>query len=113
MNIHPYIRRIRAERRILRCINQQRALFGSELAGLSAAALDRWLQTMPGDVKASLGKDLASRLYYVGRLTKLSSNGSHRGAMLAPPPNEAIVAAVIDELTALLTPLESVGSNAS
>jgi len=97
--LHPYIRRIRAEREILQVINEHADYFSAELRGLSNVAIEKWFSTIPQDNKERHGVvGLKDRLVYLGNVTKLASNGSHRGAMIAPAPNEEIVQLCIAEL---------------
>ena len=50
---------------------------------------------------------LRDRLEYVGRYSILASNGSHRGAMIAPVPNEEVTEQLINELKMALVDMSS------
>jgi len=99
MSTHPFIRRIRAEREILAVINAHSERFGCELSGLGVAAIEKWSTNLPEDVFPPATKSvLLQKLVSISTLTRLSSNGSHRGAMVAPASNEEIVMRLTQEL---------------
>ena len=81
---HPFLERIRAERRIISAVNYWHVAGGVQLAGTSKKAIERWFERIP--VQVQQRKDvraLRERLQDAGHETKLASNGSHRGAMVA------------------------------
>lgn len=101
--IHPFIRRIRTEREVLAVINSHKSLFNNELTGLSPDAVESWFTKMPEEVKTldSISK-IKAKIISIGRFTKLASNGSHRGAMVAMPTNAEVATKLIKELKATL-----------
>jgi len=106
--VHPFLKRIRTERAIISLINEQCGYFGSELTGLSIEAVRGWFNGISEPVTASQDmKAIKNKLEYLGKLTKLESNGSHRGAMVAPVPNEEVTDQLIYDITRTLMKLPS------
>ena len=81
---HPFVDRIRAERAIITAANRCGGVVGAELAGTSKKAIVDWFERIPSGVRRreEIGV-LRVRLAEAGRVTRLASSGSHRGAMIA------------------------------
>lgn len=79
---HPFVKRVRAEREMVAAVNACRSIFFVELAGTSPQAIAAWFRRIPSGVqKHNEVRILRERLDQAGRIAKLASNGSHRGAM--------------------------------
>ena len=96
---HPFVERIRAERAIVSAVNGCRAVVGMALAGTSERAIARWFDGIPADVngRASVLR-LRERLMEAGQTTKLASNGSHRGAMVAETVRREAIDSAIERV---------------
>lgn len=106
--VHPFVERIRLERKIISLINQYHTYFGNELMGLSQKAIQKWFDSLPETKKEykAVGS-VKEKLENLGRLARISSNGSHRGAMVAPPSKKEIVREEFDRLNEHLVQLVS------
>ena len=101
---HPFSHRIHTERKVLSTINYYSSYFGSQLAGTSQRAIECWFQRIPE--KRRLRNDtqkIRSQLDYLGRITRLASSGSHRGAMIAPVTHYNSVDSILGEIMSTLT----------
>ena len=109
---HPFLKRIRTERFIIGLINGRHDYFRSELTGLSREAITAWFDGISETIRSNkdVGK-LRDKLEYVGQISKLASNGSHRGAMIAPAPNEEVIKQLIDEIYVELASMPSKNVN--
>lgn len=98
--VHPFLTRIRTERTIISLINKSSSYLGSELTGLSKEAVEAWFNGIYEPIKLteSMTK-VRDKLEYMSRLTKLASNGSHRGAMIAPVPNKEVTQQLLHEIS--------------
>ena len=84
VNEHPFVERIRIERAIVTAVNKCRNILSVELVGTSEKAIANWYGRIPDEVRCHEEVSvLFRRLNEASRVTRLSSNGSHRGAMLA------------------------------
>ena len=101
---HPFVQRIRAERTIIYAVNGCREVVCAELVGTSEKAIARWYASIPGRVKRR-GSVIHLRecLREAGQITKLASNGSHRGAMLPERVQAERVSAAVDRVIAAAT----------
>ncbi len=89
---HPFIARIRLERSVIGMINKYCSSISVELGGLSIDAIQYWFSCFPQSMRECRSlKDITEQLEYLGKFARVSSNGSHRGAMVAPPPRKDIV----------------------
>lgn len=80
---HPFVERIRAEREIVSAINACRPVLKAELAGTSPKAVAAWFREIPSSVRNREDvRALRQRLDEAGRVARLDSSGSHRGAMV-------------------------------
>lgn len=110
--VHPFLKRIRTERVIISLINEQSGYFSSELTGLSTEAVRAWFNGITKPARSNQDtKAIKDKLEYIGKLTKLESNGSHRGAMVAPAPNEEVTEQLICDITRTLMKLPSNKAN--
>ena len=81
---HPFIERIRAERRIISVVNSCEVTVPAQLAGTSVKSIARWFEGIPVNIRQREDVQvLREKLEEAGQATKLASNGSHRGAMVA------------------------------
>ena len=96
---HPFVERIRAERAVVSAVNGCRGVVGIELAGTSERAITRWFEGIPVDVR---GREsvlrLREQLMAAGQTTKLASNGSHRGAMVAETVRREAIHSAIERV---------------
>ena len=82
-NAHPFVERVRAEREIVSAVNACRPVLKAELTGTSTKAISAWFGEIPSSVRNR--EDvlaLRQRLNEAGRIARLASSGSHRGAMV-------------------------------
>ena len=88
---HPFIERIRLERYVIRVVNKYCSQRSPELGGLSQQAIQHWFSCFPQTMREHRSlRAIREQLEYLGRFARISSNGSHRGAMVAPPPRKDI-----------------------
>lgn len=105
---HPFIARIRLERSVIGMVNKYCSSISVELGGLSMDAIQYWFSCFPQSMRdCQLLKEITEQLEYLGRFARISSNGSHRGAMVAPPPRKDIVKKQISILENSLEKLSS------
>lgn len=99
---HPFTARIRAERQVIKLINEHEHLSRAPLSGLAPEAIRRWatesLKPLPHDLRNALIEHL---LLISGKL-RLGSSASHRGALVSAPPAPHDVKAETDEIEDLL-----------
>ena len=96
---HPFVERIRAEREIITAVNSCRSVLMAELAGTSEKAIADWFQRIPPAVrKRDEVRNLRERLDEAGQITKLASNGSHRGAMVGATMRRDAIKSSIDQV---------------
>ena len=101
---HPFVQRIRAERAIVHAVNSCREVVCAELFGTSEKAIARWYARIPVSVKRRGSViHLRESLREAGQITKLASNGSHRGAMLPERVQAERVSAAVDRVIAAAT----------
>jgi len=94
------------ERAIIGLINERSGYLKAELTGLSVEAVKTWFDGVSETARLNSDiKGVKDKLEYIGRLTKLESNGSHRGAMVAPAPNEEVVGQLVNEIVRMLVKL--------
>ena len=106
--VHPFVKRIRLERKVIGLVNKHRNYFGNELVGLSQKAIQTWFDSLPESKRKYEATGwVKEKLESLGRLSGISSNGSHRGAMVAPPPQSEVVMREIDKLKDHLVQLAS------
>lgn len=99
---HPFIARIRAERQILKVINEHDDLGRAPLSGLAPEAIRRWasesLTLWPQDLRNAL----VTHLLLISERLRLGSSASHRGALPYAPPDEHDISAETHEIRNLL-----------
>lgn len=106
--VHPFVERIRLERKVIGLVNQHRTYFGIQLVGLSQKAIQTWFDSLPESKRKYEATGwVKEKLEYLGCLARISSNGSHRGAMVAPTPQREVVMEEIDKLKDHLVQLSS------
>lgn len=105
---HPFVERIRLERTVIGMVNEHCSRLNMELGGLSSEAIHSWFSRFPQEMRNNqLLKDVRGQLEYMGKHARISSNGSHRGAMIAPPSGKDITAQQISILRSALEKLVS------
>ncbi|MCZ6803048.1 MAG: hypothetical protein O7D86_03705 [Proteobacteria bacterium] len=106
--VHPFLKRIRTERTIISLVNKWSDYFDSDLTGLSREAVRVWFNGISKPIRSKESvKRVRDRLEYIGQLSKLASNGSHRGAMVAPSPNEEVTKQLVYEINKTLVKMSS------
>lgn len=81
---HPFVERIRFERAIVSAVNRRRPLLRATLVGTSEKAIARWFEQIPDEFRGHRALvELGRQLREAGQFAKLTSSGSHRGAMVA------------------------------
>ena len=81
---HPFVERVRLERRIVRAVNKPSGLARNALPGLGPAAIEAWIErdlheAVPRERRAALRRALLD----LSALLRWHGSASHRGV---PPP---------------------------
>lgn len=78
---HPFLHRLRLERKLIRAVNSRLSPNSPQLNGTSCAAIDSWLKDMECNLSSNLQlwKTLCQLLKHTGNRLRLHSDASHRG----------------------------------
>ena len=98
MSDHPFVARIRAEREILKAVNEKGGVRCPPLAGLSRHAIRRWI----AESATPISDDLVALLLRTSEQLRLGSTASHRGALVSAAPEDRETGAAISEIRCLL-----------
>ena len=103
MKRHAFAARISGERAIIREVNQIAGLAACPLAGLSKAAVLQWSKSgISQNLSQPTRERVVELLLSISTRLRLGSTASHRGAIVAPPPQEEIIKQEIVRLKTLL-----------
>ena len=100
---HPFVSRLRQERRVIHWLNSRIPQSWPSLGGLSQLAVDAWAGEVAAlEIDPRLGlAPLIDDLRGLSRLLRLASNTSHRGAAAEQPTADASVARELHRLEAV------------
>jgi len=105
MTNHPFLKRIRLEREVIKTINIKIELFGAKLNGLSETTINNWCNSACEICHKNqhLIEQVKTNLVLIGKLLKADSGCSHRGAMIATLPSINLATSEIDNLKIILS----------
>lgn len=103
MHIHPFVLRLRTERRVLKVINSIPFLTTTPLPGLAPQTIDRWIaEALPRSIRSAWRDALRTVLIDISARLRLGSAASHRGALPEASASERLIDIEVARLQSLL-----------